>query len=186
MNKPRNFVEGSFHHLLNRGNNRQQIFLCHSDYIEFLKRLRKYKDENCISLLCYCLMPNHFHLFAKQLTSEYSLGSFISVLTNSYTRYFNEKYERRGSLFEGRTKNKLIEKEDYFLWLCHYIHNNLVKAKLVERAENWEYSDIKDYLNLRKGTLTDKNEILERFNNIHEFYNFISNACNYDDESIFP
>lgn len=186
MNKPRYFIEGTFHHLLNRGNGRQKIFFCDNDYISFLTRLRKYKEQYHISILCYCLMPNHFHVFAKQSTAEYSMGNFISTLTNSYTPNFNEKYQRSGALFEGRTKNKLIDKEDYFLWLCHYIHNNPVKAQIVNKAEDWKFSDLKDYLNLRKGTLTDKDEILSHFPNLKEFYSFISNDCDYKIGDIFP
>jgi REP element-mobilizing transposase RayT len=86
MNKPRNFFKNTYHHLYNRGANKQQIFCEQSNYIYFLEKLKFYKNKYEIELLSYCLMPNHFHLFVLQLTDEYSISGFISSLLNSHTK----------------------------------------------------------------------------------------------------
>ncbi len=166
----------SYHHLYNRGVNRKRIFYDNNDYKYFLKKLGEYKDKYSVRIICYCLLPNHFHLFIKQLTVENSIGKFIGTLTNSYTKAFNKKYDRTGILFEGRTKNKPIINEDYFLWLCKYILKNPVDAGLTKSPEDWKYSSAQEYFNLDEPDITYTKEILDRFNSKKEFIGFI----NYD------
>ncbi len=173
MEKDRFFYKDTFHHLYNRGANKETIFYDREDYIFFLRKIRLYKEKHKISILCYCLMPNHFHLFVKQLTDEMPVGKFISDLTNSYTKSINKKYKRSGVLFQGRTRNKHIDKQEYFIWLCKYILLNPINAKLVNNIEDWEFSSAKDYFGLRKGSLADKNEIMANFLSQREFINFI-------------
>ena len=128
MDKPRNYYKDTFHHLYNRGANKQPIFFEKANYIYFLKRLRYYKDKYEIELLAYCLMPNHFHLFVRQLKEEFSITEFISALLNSYTKSINKNYKRSGTLFEGKTKSKQILDDTYFKWVIKYILENPVKA----------------------------------------------------------
>ncbi|BDQ02742.1 MAG: hypothetical protein KatS3mg037_1317 [Ignavibacterium sp.] len=100
-------------------------------------------------------MPNHFHLFLKQTTDEYSVSSFISSLLNSYVKSINKKYQHSGTLFESKTKSKQIEDETYFVWVIKYILENPVKAKLADNIVEWEFSNAKDLVGLRNGNLTD-------------------------------
>ena len=104
-------------------------------------------------------MPNHFHLFVKQRTDELTISGFISALLNSYVKSINKKFERSGTLFEGKTKSKLITDENYFIWVIKYIVENPVKSKLVKKITDWEFSNAKDLLKLRDGTLTDVDEV---------------------------
>jgi REP element-mobilizing transposase RayT len=108
-------------------------------------------------------MPNHFHLFVKQTTHDYTIGKYIGDLQNSYTKYINKKYERSGVLFQGPAKTKIIENEDYFIWLFKYILENPCRANFVKYISDWEYSSARDYLGLRKGRLNDMEEISGRF-----------------------
>ena len=71
MNRERNFYKNTYHHLYNRGANKQLIFFENENYHYFLRRLKHYKNKYQIEILTYCLMPNHFHLFVRQLTEEY-------------------------------------------------------------------------------------------------------------------
>ncbi len=80
-------------------------------------KLKKSSQKYSIDILAYCLMPNHFHIFAKQTKNDLTIGKFVSVLLNSHTRFINTKYDRNGVLFEGPTKSKLIEDEKYYKWL---------------------------------------------------------------------
>ena len=173
MDIPKFYNMNSFHHLYNRGVNRATIFFEDNDYKYFLRKMKEYKEKYSIRINCFCLLPNHFHLFAKQLTNKYTIGKFIGDLGNAYTRGTNKKYDRTGVLFEGKTKTKLITDESYFIWLCKYILNNPVKAGLVNQPEDWEYSSAKEYFNSTIVNLTDTKEILNRYESIYEFISFI-------------
>ncbi len=163
----------SYHHLYNRGVNKGAIFFEDKDYKYFLRKAKEYKQKYSITIICYCLSPNHFHLFVKQLTNEYTIGKFIGNLTNAYTKGTNKKYDRTGVLLQGRSKSKLITDENYFIWLCKYILNNPIKAGLVNQPEEWEYSSAKEYFGLTNSGITDKDEMLKRFDSIDEFVSFI-------------
>jgi len=79
----RNYKKDTYHHLYNRGANKLDIFHDDGDYKYFLRRLKHYSEKYSISILCYCLMPNHFHFFVKQNTAEISTGKMIGNLINS-------------------------------------------------------------------------------------------------------
>lgn len=79
---------------------------------------------NKIELLCFILMPNHFHIMLKQIERN-SMELFMNSLTMKYVQYFNKKYKRVGPLFQGRYKAVLIDKEEYLLHLSRYIHINI-------------------------------------------------------------
>ncbi|MDY0082973.1 MAG: transposase [Ignavibacteriaceae bacterium] len=132
MNKDRNYYKDTYHHLHNRGANKALIFYERENYLYFLRRMKFYSYKYKIKLLSYCLMPNHFHIFLKQTTDEFSTSMFISSLLNSYVKSINKKYEHSGTLFESKTKNKKIDDETYFVWIIKYILENPVKAHLVE------------------------------------------------------
>jgi len=173
MEIPKFYNMNSFHHLYNRGVNKNKIFFEDNDYIYFLRKMKEYKEKYFIKIMCFCLLPNHFHLFVRQMTSTHTIGKFVGDLTNAYTRGTNKKYGRDGVLFQGRTKSKLIIEESYFLWLCKYILNNPVKAGLVKQPEEWSYSSAKDYFELSELCITDTEEMLTRFKCIEEFISFI-------------
>jgi REP element-mobilizing transposase RayT len=164
----------SHHHLFNRGVNKNKIFFDDADYDYFMKKMKKYKEKYAIRINCFCLLPNHFHLFVKQSTIEKSIGKFIGDLTNTFTKGMNKKYSRSGVLLQGKTKSKLITDEEYYLWLCKYILNNPVKAGLVDKPEEWKYSSAQEYLGVLDSNLTDTEDILKRFNSKNEFISFIS------------
>ena len=173
MNKPRNFYKDTFHHIYNRGANKEKIFFDKNDYIYFLKKLREYKQELRINILCYCLMPNHFHIFAEQTSDQFPLSGFISSLTNSYTKSINKKYKRSGVLFEGRTKSKHCEDESYFRWIFKYILSNHVKDGLVEHVTDWDFSNARDLFGLRDDDLCENHKVFEYFDSKKQFIEFI-------------
>ena len=173
MDIPKYYNMNSYHHLYNRGVNKETMFFEDNDYKYFLRRMKEYKEKYLIRVICFCLLPNHFHLFVKQLTNKYTVGKFIGDLTNAYTRGTNKKYDRTGVLFEGTTKSKPITNENYFIWLCKYIINNPIKAGLVKQSEQWEYSSFKEFIGITNTNIVDKKEILSRFNSVAEFTTFI-------------
>jgi len=90
-------------------------------------------------LIAYCLMPNHFHLLLKQ-NSEIPISKLISKICTSFSKYFNLKYERVGSVFQDQFKSVLVESDEQIRWLIEYIHSNPVKAGIVSKAEDYLYS----------------------------------------------
>jgi len=151
--------QGGYYHIYNRGNRKQDIFLEEEDYIGYLKRLRKAMEGRQVSIICYCLMPNHFHLLLRQ-DSEVPLYKFIHPLHTGYSMYFNRKYDKVGHLFQGRFKQKEIDKNENLLQLSSYIHLNPIIDGWVEKLEDYQWSSYPDYIGLREGTLCDKELVL--------------------------
>ncbi|MGA7721769.1 MAG: transposase [Ignavibacteriaceae bacterium] len=176
MDKPRNFYKDTYHHLYNRGANKQLIFFEKTNYTYFLEKLRNYKGKYKIEVLSYCLMPNHFHLFVRQLQNELSISDFISSLLNSYTKSINKSYKRNGTLFESKTKNKQILDDTYFKWVIKYILENPVKAGLASNITDWEFSSAKDLFGLRNDNIADLKEIVSYFESETQMKEFLSDS----------
>ena len=160
MEKPRNFEIDTYHHLYNRGAGKQKIFFDKNDYNFFVKRLKEYKNKYSIEILSYCLMPNHFHIVIRQKTSELLGSKFIGNLTNSYTKSINKKYKRSGVLFQGRTKNKIVYKEEDFKNVVKYILLNPVKAGFVKKFYDWKYSSAKELIGQVEYDVTEKRYLI--------------------------
>ncbi|MCC7436819.1 transposase [Candidatus Nomurabacteria bacterium] len=180
------FVNGEYYHIYNRGIDKRIIFQDKQDKERFLMLLyiansqdsikidnlthnlgKSYKEimnlkkeKQLVSVLCWCLMPNHFHLLLKQDTED-GITKFMRKLGVGYSMYFNNKYKRQGSLFGGPFKSKLIENDNYFRKLFSYIHLNPLdikfpkweeeinsKNKFSEKEyflESYKYSSYQDY-----------------------------------------
>ncbi len=151
--------QGGYFHIYSRGNNKQNIFLEDADYLKYLEKLREYKEKHNISIICYCLMPNHIHLLLCQ-NSKTPISKFMASLHTSYSMNFNWKHNKVGHVFQGRFKQKEVNKDDYLLQVSFYIHFNPVKDGLVKKLEDYKWSSYSDYIGLRDGTLCDKELIL--------------------------
>lgn len=173
MDKPRNFYKNTFHHLYNRGAHQREIFIDSNDYEYFLRKLNEYKEKWSIKILCYCLMPNHYHLFIKQTTDDKTISKFVSDLSNSFTKGMNKKYKRSGVLFESKIKSKWIEDETYFKWVIKYILENPVKAGLVKQSFDYEYSSAKELFGMKEETIMDVKTLLSYFDSLNSLKEFI-------------
>jgi REP element-mobilizing transposase RayT len=136
--------------------------------------MKYYATKYKIKILAYCLMPNHFHIFLKQTTDDFSISLFISSLLNSYVKSINQKYKRSGTLFESKTKSKHIEDETYFKWIIKYILENPVNAVLAENIKDWEFSNARDLLGVRKGNLTDAKYVKSFFQSSKTMIEFLT------------
>lgn len=132
-------------HVIDRGNNKQTIFYEDEDFIYFLKLLKRYKKELKFKLYHFCLMPNHIHLMIEP-TTEGSLSKAMMRLTLAYSSYFNKKYKGVGHVWQGRYKSSLIDKDDYFVRCGLYVELNPVRAELVEKPEDWQWSSYAFYV----------------------------------------
>jgi len=183
------YVKDGFYHIYNRGVEKRIIFEDEQDYKVFLAYLRyslsyppkkdkitkiftlqglpfkgvprmpmNFKDK--IDLISYCLMPNHFHLLIRQ-KEKTTVTSFMTSIITRYSMYFNKKYNRVGSLFQGPYKAVLITNENQLLHLTRYIHLNPLEYtdNLIEA-----YSSYAAYLGIRKTKWIKPDIVLSYFN----------------------
>ena len=123
-------LAGHYYHTYNRGCNREPIFANDGNYRFLLRRAKLFLADYPLSVIAYCLMPNHYHFLLRPEDDE-ALSPFLQRLFNSYTQAFNKQQHRSGTLFEGRAKSVPVDSDQYVLYLCRYIHLNPVKAGLV-------------------------------------------------------
>lgn len=132
-------MPGYPHHIVQRGHNRQLVFAERSDYEHYLSSLRELKEQCGIKVFSYCLMTNHVHLLVSPDTAA-GLGAFMKGLAARATRYRNKLEGRSGTLWEGRYKSSLVDSEEYLLACSRYIELNPIRARMVARAGDYEWS----------------------------------------------
>jgi putative transposase len=154
------FVQGGFYHIYNRGNRKQNIFSNEKDYKRYLSKLKEYKDKHNVTILAYCLMPNHVHFLLRQNSPE-PVSTFIQKLHTAYSMYFNKKYDTVGHLFADRFKAKIVARDEYLTHLSRYIHLN--PAKLVQKLTAYAWSSYPAYMGLRDDEITDTKFVLSYF-----------------------
>jgi REP element-mobilizing transposase RayT len=185
------FEIGQYYHIYNRGSDKRNIILDENDLkrffqslIEFnsiepsgsiyLKNLKKYKlkelssrtTQKLVSIIAYCINPNHFHLILSPLV-ENGIEKFMQRI-GGYTRYFNEKHKRSGVLFQGKFKSKLIEDDRYLIQLSAYVNlNNLDKN--FNPSFDLSKSSLQEYTKDEYKGLCDKTIILNNFKNKKDY-----------------
>ena len=167
------FLPDQYYHFYNRGNNRQAVFFERENYLYFLRGIKKYLRES-MDILAYCLMPTHYHILVRvrsimSQTSEDSAGKEVSKAVSlamqkfgiSYTKAINKRFDRVGALFQGQFQGKPIQHYTHLLNLCVYVHANPVKDGLAALPEDWEFSNYPEWMNLRAGSLVNREFIQE-------------------------
>lgn len=130
--------ESGVYHVMMRGVNRDVLFLDPEDCQRFLLALAKTKEASGCSVLAYCLMGNHVHLLLR--TDREPLGVVIKRLGVRYARWFNDKYERVGHVFQGRFRSKPVETDAYLLTVVRYIWGNPVEAGFVDDPKDFRWN----------------------------------------------
>ena len=173
-------VSGEYYHVYNRGNSKQKIFHNEEDYLRFTSLLYACNQKGylkvgnlnkgqtlydveigtpIVSIGAYCLMPNHFHILITQTNND-DISNFMQKLSTAYSMYYNKKYKRTGTLFEGKFKSRHIDQDRYFKYLFSYIHLNPLKLiqkdwkeigiknkkESIEYLNNYEYSSYLDFI----------------------------------------
>ncbi len=161
--RPRLKGAGLYHHIYNRGNDRHPIFKEYSDYERYLKYLFNYGRKYKIDIIAYALMQWHLHLFIFDHLGKVS--KFINVLHDQYAQIFNKVYGRVGHVFEGRFKNKVVDANNYGIWLSRYIHRQPVEANLVSSPEDYEWTSYLVYIGKKRNILLKPGVILDQFGN---------------------
>ncbi len=162
-NKARVWFPHSAYHITARGNRRNDIFKDEEDfqvYVTLIENALEY-FENQFELICYCLMDNHIHLLLE--AKDKHIQFFISRINSIYAKYFNDKYNYCGHLYEKRYFSELIENDSQMLDTSRYIHLNPVKANMVKKPEEYKWSSYSMYIGLEKEKLINSDKILNYF-----------------------
>ena len=202
MRRKDKFIEGEIYHVFNKSisnygifkdlNNSQRFLniteyyndrLVTKSFSQFTKR-KKFKYQNIIyplnnsycKILSYCIMPDHYHFLVKILEND-SFSKFMSNIENSFTRYFNIKFNRKGPLWQNSFKSVEIRSNEQLLHVSRYIHLNPTTSNLVDRPEDWIFSSYKDFI-------TDKNILNNHMkeisiNEAFDYKQFIENNIDY-------
>lgn len=128
------------HHIIQRGHNRQVVFVSDKDCLYYLENLKKWKKELGCKVHAYCLMTNHIHMIVDPGDRPESLSSLMKRVAGRQTRYVNKIEGRRGTLWEGRYKSSPIDKDSYLLACCRYVELNPVRAGIVDSPEKYRWS----------------------------------------------
>lgn len=181
MERPQ-FENDHIYHIFNRGVEKRDVFLNNKDYFRFIHDMFEFNDQSpalnlgynllksdfnrprklLVEILCFCLMPNHYHFMLRQKVDG-GITEFMRKIGTGYTNYFNLKNKRVGVLFQGKFKAVHIEKEAHLLYLPHYIHLNPLdlafpewreqKIKSVSKAlqflKTYQWSSYLDYINIK-------------------------------------
>jgi len=145
---PRLVIPHQPHHVIQRGNDRQLIFRDASDYIVFLNWLRDGARQFKVAIHAYVLLSNHVHLLVTP-SDETGLGRMMQWIGRYYVPYFNRKYERVGTLWQGRYKATVIESEKYFMTCSRYIELNPVRASIVAEPADYPWSSYAHHVGMK-------------------------------------
>ena len=169
------------YHIMLRGIDKRDIFLDDEDKIKFLDSLSKAKEKGNFELYGYCLMDNHVHLLMKE--SE-EIGTSIKRITVGYVGWHNKKYERTGHLFQNRFLSESVASDKYLLTVLRYIHQNPIKAYMVNKVEDYSYSSFREYYRCYedKESIIDPELTKDYFKTFEAFHKFMV-ECN-DDECL--
>ena len=228
MQRKFDFSTGEFYHIYNRGNGKNDIFNGKRDYGRFIfllfianskkpvrvdglvrkcraqgRSLRNVmkeneRDDTLVDIGAYCLMPNHFHLLIREKIDG-GASLFMQKLATGYSMYFNKKYERTGSLWEGRFKAEHANNDEYLKYLFAYIHLNPMKlvepkwreigvtdaVRVRKYLKEYQYSSYVDYLgeDREEKLILNKEAFPEYFDEFKEFETFIDEWIDYNKES---
>jgi len=203
-------VPGEIYHVFNRGISLQPIFFDRRDYRRLFNAMVYY--QNCdppmklslfltssqenrkrfikeirargnflVEIITYCYMLNHLHFLLRQI-AEGGISTFMSNLTNSYTRYLNVKGKRNGPFFQGRFKAVRIESNEQLLHVSRYIHLNPLTSLVVgdiSELEKYEYSSFPEYLSKAKENCCQKEIILDQFRSMGAYRKFVLDQADY-------
>ncbi|MDP2668455.1 MAG: transposase [bacterium] len=195
------FEEGEYYHIYNRGVDKRTIFLDEYDYSRFLQGMDEFnsvepigsiyensfikqstqlghrvsklgKNKKLVNFIAYCINPNHYHFILEQI-AEKGIEKFMQRIGMGYAKYFNNKYKRTGTLFQGKFKAIHINSNEYLLHLSAYVNLNNRVHRLGHRVSksSWE-----EYIKKKKNNFCKKSIILNQFNNISEYKNLAENS----------
>ncbi len=206
-------VTDQYYHVFNRGINRQPIFLGFKEYrrafdlldfysfatvklrfskfllltkgerIAIFDKLRK-ENNKLVDIIAFCLMPNHFH-FLLQQKQDNGISKYMAIFQNSYTRYFNTKYNKIGPILQGQCKAVRVEDDEQFVHLTRYVHLNPYTSYVVKDKgdlETYPWSSFPEYIGKVSTDVCKKDIIVERFKDTVSYKTFVFDQADYQRE----
>lgn len=185
-----------YFHIYNRGVEKRLITIDNHDRERWIKTMFYYRFANAssqfavvnlqnfagerplVELVAYCLMPNHFHLLAKQI-QEGGISLWVRKMTVSYSRYFNTRHNRVGPLFQGPYKNRRIASTEDLLHISRYIHLNPFVARLTENPAKYQWSSFNAYLEPRAKNGLQQQILLQQFSSPILYERFVTDFADY-------
>lgn len=192
-------VNDEIYHIFNRGVAKLPIFEDRRDYNRLLetiyyyqfqgpkpqfsqlKRFKKFdfeKNKKIVEIICYCLMPNHYHFMIKQLHDN-GISEFMNKVSNSYTKYFNTRHERVGPLLQGQFKAVRVESSEQLIHLSRYIHLNPFVSFLIRDLKEYFYSSYLAFIDLQQDKICNKDLILSMFKTPKLYEMFVLDQQDY-------
>jgi len=196
--KREKIITEEIYHIYNRGVEKRDVFMSDQDYVRFIHDLFEFNDINpthnlnyyfeqsmevglpkigrgkrklFVELMAFCLMPNHYHLIARQ-KRDGGITEFMRKLGTGYTNYFNQKYERVGPLFQGKYKYVRLNSEKHFIYLPYYVHLNPLGLKfnrqqkntgeIMRFLKNYKWSSFPDYVGIKNFPSVTQREFLNK------------------------
>ncbi|MBF0570444.1 MAG: transposase [Candidatus Omnitrophica bacterium] len=148
---------GAIYHIINRGNNRQAIFLESADQRHYLRCLYHYKKKYKFQLYAFCLMTNHVHLLLR--VSEWgTVSKIMQSLTVAYNRWYNFKYKSSGHVWQGRFSSSLVSDDEYLFTAMQYIEQNPLRAMMVNNIGDYLFSSYRLNAHPANSRLIDRNK----------------------------
>ncbi len=202
------FSNGEIYHVFNRGVEKRRIFTDkrehkraqellwyysheapqtrYSFYVKLPPAIREthfsslIRQRKKITILCYILMPNHFHLLVRQ-DLDHGIAEFLADFSNSYARYFNTKNKRVGPLFQGNFKAVRIESTEQMLHVSRYIHLNPVSSYLIKLSDvgSYPWSSLGEYLQGRNPSISTPGIVLSHFPSTERYLAFLNDQAEY-------
>ena len=129
------------YHVINRGNQKARVFHESADYGQFLALLARAQQRLELPLIAACLMPNHFHLVVRPCDGD-DLARWMHWVFTTHVRWYHKKYQTTGRVWQGRFKTFPAQQDQHLLTVMRYVERNALRSKLVDRAEDWEWSSL--------------------------------------------
>ncbi len=202
-------VTDHYYHILNRGVAYQPTFSVTRDYERLLLCLSYYRHreppvrlsrllqipkeerakilkgldgakKSIVEIVAYCFMPNHFHLLLKQ-RFDGGISLFMKKITDGYTRYYNTKHKRIGSVFQGAFKAIHVSSEEQLLHLSRYIHLNPLVSTVVRDNEfmTYPWSSLRDYVDGMRSSFVNTQPVLKHFRSPQKYFEFVMDRVDY-------
>ena len=192
------FVNGEYYHIFNRGVEKRNVFTNQEDLDRFFQSMGEFntitpigsiyaasfrkknnllrslasKSGKLVNFICYCLCPNHYHFILRQV-ADGGIAKFMHRLGSGYTNYFNEKYKRSGSLFQGTFQANHIDSDKYLLYTSVYVNLNY---KVHQLTGNFLKSSWEEYITDSGEKFCDNKIVVKQFSNLSEYKNFADNV----------
>ena len=161
------------HHIIQRGNRREDVFFSDSDRKQYLEWLKEYCKEYKVEILAYCLMTNHIHLLAVP-TTEDGLQRVLKPLHMRYAQKINRERGWKGHFWQGRYFSSPLDGE-YLLFTTRYIERNPIRVKKVRKAENYKWSSARGHCGIiQDDILTKKMKWLNKYKGIDNWRQWLS------------